>query len=65
MKLLQQAVAVGKLNIVWRSNMGERGCLQTSQLERYLAVSFLHYTPYLSMRLRCFLALFFNLATSL
>ena len=28
------ALAVGKLDILWRSHMGERGLLQTSQLQR-------------------------------
>ncbi|XP_037947480.1 probable trafficking protein particle complex subunit 13 homolog [Teleopsis dalmanni] len=33
-KELRQASAVGKLDIVWRSNLGEKGRLQTSQLQR-------------------------------
>ncbi|XP_063226118.1 trafficking protein particle complex subunit 13 [Bacillus rossius redtenbacheri] len=33
-KLLSGATNVGKLDIVWRSNLGERGRLQTSQLQR-------------------------------
>ncbi|KAJ8879923.1 hypothetical protein PR048_020544 [Dryococelus australis] len=34
LKLLSGATNVGKLDIVWRSNLGERGRLQTSQLQR-------------------------------
>ncbi|XP_075226678.1 trafficking protein particle complex subunit 13 isoform X2 [Lycorma delicatula] len=33
-KLLSGATNIGKLDIVWRSNLGERGRLQTSQLQR-------------------------------
>ncbi|XP_018332544.1 trafficking protein particle complex subunit 13 [Agrilus planipennis] len=33
-KLLSGATNVGKFDIVWRSNLGERGRLQTSQLQR-------------------------------
>ncbi|XP_013786738.1 trafficking protein particle complex subunit 13-like isoform X2 [Limulus polyphemus] len=33
-KLLKGVTSIGKLDIVWRSSMGERGRLQTSQLER-------------------------------
>ena len=31
---LRQATSIGKLDIVWRTNMGDRGRLQTSQLQR-------------------------------
>lgn len=34
LKLLTGATNIGKLDIVWRSNLGERGRLQTSQLQR-------------------------------
>ncbi|XP_066586798.1 trafficking protein particle complex subunit 13 [Prorops nasuta] len=34
LKMMQNATNVGKLDIVWRSNLGERGRLQTSQLQR-------------------------------
>lgn len=34
LKSLSGATHVGKLDIVWRSNLGERGRLQTSQLQR-------------------------------
>lgn len=34
MKSLGEMTNVGKLDIVWRSNLGERGRLQTSQLQR-------------------------------
>lgn len=34
-KLMQNATNTGKLDIVWRSNLGERGRLQTSQLQRH------------------------------
>lgn len=33
-KALKLANSIGKLDIVWRSNLGERGRLQTSQLQR-------------------------------
>ncbi|KAL7294196.1 hypothetical protein TKK_0012216 [Trichogramma kaykai] len=33
-KLMHNATNIGKLDIVWRSNLGERGRLQTSQLQR-------------------------------
>ena len=33
-KALKDANNIGKLDIVWRSNLGERGRLQTSQLQR-------------------------------
>lgn len=33
-KTLSNATNFGKLDIVWRSNLGERGRLQTSKLER-------------------------------
>lgn len=33
-KALRQANNIGKLDIIWRSNLGERGRLQTSQLQR-------------------------------
>lgn len=34
LKALGNATNIGKLDIVWRSNLGERGRLQTSQLMR-------------------------------
>ncbi|XP_012537745.1 trafficking protein particle complex subunit 13 [Monomorium pharaonis] len=34
LKMMQNATNIGKLDIVWRSNLGERGRLQTSQLQR-------------------------------
>ncbi|KAG4078642.1 hypothetical protein HA402_015232 [Bradysia odoriphaga] len=33
-RALKQANNIGKLDIIWRSNLGERGRLQTSQLQR-------------------------------
>ncbi|XP_076237112.1 trafficking protein particle complex subunit 13 [Calliopsis andreniformis] len=33
-KMMHNATIIGKLDIVWRSNLGERGRLQTSQLQR-------------------------------
>lgn len=33
-KGLKLANNIGKLDIIWRTNLGERGRLQTSQLER-------------------------------
>lgn len=38
-KTLRQANNVGKLDIVWRSNFGEKGRLQTSQLQRLVSLS--------------------------
>lgn len=34
LKMMHNATNIGKLDIVWRSNLGERGRLQTSQLQR-------------------------------
>lgn len=34
LKAMSGATSIGKLDIVWRSNLGERGRLQTSQLQR-------------------------------
>ncbi len=33
-KLLKSVTSIGKLDIVWRTNLGDRGRLQTSQLQR-------------------------------
>ncbi len=33
-KLLKSVTNIGKLDIVWRTNLGDRGRLQTSQLQR-------------------------------
>lgn len=38
-KALRAAITIGKLDIVWRSNLGERGHLQTSQLQRIVSIS--------------------------
>lgn len=37
-KALKAANNIGKLDIVWRSNLGERGRLQTSQLQRSVCI---------------------------
>lgn len=37
LKSLSGATNIGKLDIVWRSNLGERGRLQTSQLQRMVS----------------------------
>lgn len=37
-KALKLANNIGKLDIVWRSNLGERGRLQTSQLQRGVSI---------------------------
>lgn len=37
LKSLSGATNIGKLDIIWRSNLGERGRLQTSQLERMVS----------------------------
>ena len=34
-KQLKGATNIGKLDIIWRTNMGDRGRLQTSQLQRF------------------------------
>lgn len=39
-KQLRGALNIGKLDIVWRTNMGERGRLQTSQLQRMVFLFF-------------------------
>ena len=36
-KMMHNATNIGKLDIVWRSNLGERGRLQTSQLQRMVS----------------------------
>ena len=33
-KVLRGVTNIGKLDIVWRTNMGDKGRLQTSQLQR-------------------------------
>jgi len=33
------ATSIGKLDIVWRTNMGDKGRLQTSQLQRQVPLS--------------------------
>lgn len=38
LKSLSGATNIGKLDIVWRSNVGERGRLQTSQLQRMVCL---------------------------
>lgn len=38
LKALKLAKGIGKLDILWRSNLGERGRLQTSQLERIVII---------------------------
>lgn len=43
LKLLSGATNIGKLDIVWRSNLGERGRLQTSQLQRMVWLCLLKY----------------------
>lgn len=40
-KMMQNATNIGKLDIVWRSNLGERGRLQTSQLQRMVCCTIL------------------------
>lgn len=37
-KSLSGATNIGKLDIVWRSNLGEKGRLQTSQLQRMVLI---------------------------
>lgn len=38
-KMMHNATNIGKLDIIWRSNMGERGRLQTSQLTRMVLLN--------------------------
>ena len=38
-RLLSGATNIGKLDMVWRSNLGERGRLQTSQLQRMVCTT--------------------------
>ena len=38
-RLLRGVANIGKLDIVWRSNMGEKGRLQTSALQRVVSPS--------------------------
>ena len=38
-RLLRGVANIGKLDIVWRSNMGEKGRLQTSALQRVVSLS--------------------------
>ncbi|XP_040568914.1 trafficking protein particle complex subunit 13 [Lepeophtheirus salmonis] len=33
-KLLKSIIAVGKIDVIWRTNLGERGRIKTSQLQR-------------------------------
>lgn len=40
-RLLSGATNIGKLDMVWRSNLGERGRLQTSQLQRMVCLFYL------------------------
>lgn len=50
---LKSACDVGKLDIVWRSNMGQRGRIQTSQLQRSVsAKSFIFAHPFTSISTR-------------
>lgn len=42
-KALKLANVIGKLDIIWRSNLGERGRLQTSQLQRSVSIVALCY----------------------
>ena len=39
-KLLKDITNIGKLDIVWKTNMGESGRLQTSPLQRVVSVIF-------------------------
>lgn len=40
-KILSGSTNIGKLDIVWRSNLGEKGRLQTSQLSRKVIIKYL------------------------
>lgn len=42
-KALKVANNIGKLDIIWRSNLGERGRLQTSQLQRNVSENILQH----------------------
>lgn len=54
-KLLKGVTNIGKLDIVWKTNIGEKGRLQTSQLQRVVSKSQLYSYIYgLMMVLNCF-----------
>lgn len=42
-KVLKGVTSIGKLDIVWRTNLGERGRLQTSQLQRVVSKDMYHH----------------------
>lgn len=44
-RLLSGATNIGKLDIIWRSNLGERGRLQTSQLQRIVSYKICFISP--------------------
>lgn len=58
------ATNIGKLDIVWRSAMGERGRLQTSQLQRQVGCTFILWSAKNEIGgkfLRCFMLNLFSL----
>ena len=38
-KVLKGVTNIGKLDIVWKTNLGEKGRLQTSQLQRVVSLT--------------------------
>ncbi len=45
-KVLKGVTNIGKLDIVWKTNMGEKGRLQTSPLQRVVMLQyFAHFHP--------------------
>lgn len=47
-KALKLANNIGKLDIIWRSNLGERGRLQTSQLQRNVSKTTTYFCRYIA-----------------
>lgn len=43
--VIKGVTVIGKLDIVWKTNLGERGRLQTSQLQRVVSISWNHLFP--------------------
>lgn len=53
--VIKGVTVIGKLDIVWKTNLGERGRLQTSQLQRMVRSK--HQVPLQSSRLRVVMTL--------
>ena len=57
-KQLKGATNIGKLDIIWRTNMGDRGRLQTSQLQRFTVFENYSKCKRSSLRSQCWMRLF-------